>query len=210
VLLPGVEQQSDWDGSDLDAKAWTLVDRLREGLGDVAPLGFHDDVTALNGVDLFQVESVVRHAERVEVDPSTAWKRYPILKFHRADNMVVVGFREPQLPLIIAAYFTSLIDADATGSRQIHRATGGGGGKRKTGGLPNTPSKLVAALRLAGCTVAEPSGTDKVVAVTFKGADLGKVPVEPTTPKRTIESAYQRTVRRIQGIRQRDAAGKAG
>ena len=207
VLMPGIEQSSDWDGSDLADKAWRLAERIRTGLGDVAPLGFHDDVTALNGVNLEQVESVVRHAERVEVDASTAWKLYPILRFHRADNMVIVGFRDPMLPVIIAAYFTTLRDADATG-RLSPRITGGGG-RRKTGGLPNTPAKLISAIRLLGASIDDPTERDTVLTVTYEGCDLGKVPVERTTPKKDIENAWQRTRRRIEALREKRANGTA-
>lgn len=202
ILLPGVEQSSDWDGSELADKAWRLVARVREGLGDRCPLAFHDDVTALHGVDLEQVESVARRADRVEVDPSTGWNRYPILKFHRGDNMVVIGFREPTLPMILAAYFTGWAGQGDLRERR------GGGGARKSGGLPNTPSKMLVALRRAGAAIEEPSPMDKVVQVKYKGQDLGKVPVDPKTSKKDVESAFQRTLRRIDGLNQRERAGK--
>lgn len=208
VLLPGDGGFTTDDAEQFIAKAWRLAEIVAAGVGDKVPLSFHDDVTALNGLDLEQVESVVRHAQRVEVDGSTGWKKYPILKFYRGDNMVVVGFREPTLPKILAAYFTSLIDADATGKGA--RMTGGGGGKRRTGGLPNTPTKLISALRAMHATVPDPGPTDKVVAVTFNGQDVGKVPVDPAAGKKEIESAYQRTLRKIQAIRQREQSGRVG
>lgn len=204
VLLPGFELQELWTGEEFEKTAFALREHVRNGVGMQCPLEFHADVTALHGVDLVDVESVVRQSERVEVAPETAAKKYPVLKFARGDVLVVVGFRNPRLPMIIAAYWQALrLPSQGVSADQSDRSGGGGG--RRTVGLPTTAKQLVKRLRDVGASVEDPSGEQMNVMVSFDGTDLGRVNVGPTATKTSCQSDYQRNLRRIASIRRRKA-----
>lgn len=201
IILPGIDDgNEDWDGADYEGGAVKVQRAVAKGLPAAAPLLFHDDVTALHGIDLDEVEAAVRHPQRVEIAPETGVKKYPILKFWRGDVLTVVGFRQPYLPKIIAAYIGGL-GLHNQGNQNVS----GGGGARKTAGLPKNPKALIKRLTEAGANCTEEAGgkTHKVI---FRGQDLGQINTGPAATSKDIENAWQRMRRRMEAIRMREDA----
>lgn len=189
---------------DLDATASRLRDRLTSGLPASVPFQFLPDVLALYGMDLQIVEDALRHPQKVEVRPETRLKKYPILAFFRGDVVAILGMRCPTAPMVIAAYAVSKLDPDTH-----HTAYGsgtGGGGARRRDGLPRTVPAMLKAIRLAGAEADTDDQAATTVEVTYKGQRLGKVSVGGIVPRRTIESDYQRVIRKIHAIDRRVAS----
>lgn len=196
ILLPGVEGGRDWENN-LERGTMAVWRATMEGVPPKAHLYFHDDVTALHGIDLELVEAACRQPHRVEVAPETAEKKYPVMKYYRGDVLAVVGFRDLQMPKIIAAYTAGLNLADnRTGG------TRGGGGARKATGLPRNTKQLVDRLKQIGAVLTEDS-TGKTHAVKFWDEELGQVQTGPGTDRQSVESSFQRMARKIEAVRQR-------
>lgn len=196
ILLPGVEGAADW-ANNLETGTMAVWHATMKGVPPAAHLYFHDDVTALHGIDLDLVETACRAPHRVEVAPETATKKYPVIKYYRGDVLAVVGFRDLQMPKIIAAYTAGLNLADNRGG-----GARGGGGSRRSSGLPKTVSQLLT--RLGGIGVELIDDADgKTHTVKYWGEDLGQIPTATHTDKATVESSYQRINRKVEAIKQR-------
>jgi hypothetical protein len=195
-----------WSDSDLEATAYQLLVKCMDGLPEEIGFDYKEDVLATAGFREEDVVSAVRHPQRVEIRPES-WdkeKRYPILGFTKGDVQVIMGMRQPTKPRVIAAYWTSLLAADA-----YRVARHGGGGSKKSTGLPTSPAAAMSRLRAAGCELDGDPMTAKALKVTYKGQDLGKITCGNAVPKLTVQSDYQRTVRKMQAIDRR-AEAKAG
>jgi transcriptional regulator with XRE-family HTH domain len=191
--------------ADLDATAYQLLVKCMNGLPEEFGYDYKDDVLATAGFQQEDVDAALRNPQRVEIRPES-WdreKRYPILGFHRGDVSVILGLLTPAKPRVIAAYWTSLLSTDTHRVNHI-----GGGGSKKSAGLPSNPGQVMARLRAAGCEIPEPVG-EKPVDVTYKGQGLGKIMTARTTTKITAQADYQRTLRKMQAIDRREVA-KAG
>lgn len=199
ILLPGQNPDS-WTGEQFEQNAWRLQARISKGVGPDMALKFFDEVTALHGVDLDMVESVVRQADKVTVDGSTATRKYPVLHFQRGDVLVVVGFRQ-DTPLIMAAYFSG---PGMSGIPTGHGNRGaGGGGARKATGLPTSVNAVVTRLRSCGAEVKEDPGGN-TAEVWFAQQSLGKIQTGIRATKDTCRSDYQRCIRKIDSIQQKE------
>lgn len=192
----------DWSLTDFDKPITKLRDELINGLPDSVPFQWHADVLALGGMNLDMFEAAIRHPQRVEIRPETRTKKYPVLAFHRGDATAIVGFRTPTHPMCIAIYAVSKLDPDM----HTMRGGNGGGGARKTTGLPKNVRAMIKSLRQMGAEIDYGSDvTSKCGEVKYKNQCLGKVSVAETTPRQTVQSDYQRTVRRMNAIDARTA-----
>lgn len=202
-IEPEVEQWSfdpqhvDWALVDLDTTAGQLRDRLQNGLPDEIPFSYHPDVLAVQGMDFDLVEAALRHPERVNVQPETAEKKYPILAFWRGDIVTILGMRTPTHPRIIAAYAVSRMDPELGRVRQVGSV--GGGGARKRSGLPNSTRAMLKAIHDLGVEVQDMDPTAKTAQAVYKGQVLGKVSIG-TAPKDQVHSDYQRVLRKVTAI----------
>lgn len=198
ILLPGVESSGDW-ATNLEHGTMAVYQATLKGVPPEAHLFFHDDVTALHGIDLDMVEAACRKPQRVEIAPETAAKKYPVIKYFRGDVLVVVGYRELQLPKIIAAYVAGRNLAD---NRPATINGGTGGGSRRTSGLPKSPKQLLNRLLGLGAVLTE-DATGKTHSVKFWDEELGQVATAPGTDKASVENSYQRMARKIEAVKMR-------
>lgn len=201
LVSVGVGEAPDWAQLDVGLAAYKLQERCRNGLPDSIAFEIKPDVLALYGMDMSLIESAVRNPERVEVRPETKGKKYPILGFYRGDIMAVVGMRLPNRPAIIAAYASSKLEPDTT-----PRAGGtGGGGAKKSSGLPGTVNAAIRQLRAHGAELPDegPMFGDRTAEVKFRGQSLGQISLGDHVPKATVQSDYQRMLRKINGIKDR-------
>lgn len=196
MALAGVSDE------DLDSTAYQLLVKCMDGLPEQYGYDYKEDVLATAGFVREDVDAALRQPHRVEIRPES-WdkeKRYPVLGFHRGDVSVILGMRTPEKPRVIAAYWGSMLQAD---THHVNRS--GGGGSKKSTGLPTNPGQVMARLREKGCEIPEPVD-EKPVEVTYKGQSLGKIMTARTTTKVTAQTDYQRTLRKMQAIDRREAA----
>lgn len=186
--------------SELTAHSASLLDLCSRGLPEHLEYSFKPDVLALYGIDFDLLDAVLRHPERVELRPESfnKDKRYTVLAFYRGDLEVILGMKHVARPAVIAAYASSRLEHDT--HRVGHT---GGGGSRKTSGLPSSPKQMATRLRAIGCEV-EIDERQKTAPVTYKGQELGRVTCQGL--KETVQSDYQRIVRKVAAIDQRATA----
>lgn len=197
-----VVRSFDWASVDLEPISVRFHTRFRQGIPEAIQFTYHPDVLALYGMDFDRCDDAVRHPERVEIRSETfdKEKRYPILGFYRGDVLVIIGFRDPPNPKIIAAYNIGLLLHDTHRVNHV-----GGGGAKKTAGLPTTPKAAIKYLRILNCQVAdlELGSTAKAVEVTYQKESLGKITVGDRVSKAQVETDYQRCLRRKHAIDRR-------
>lgn len=190
------------------------AEEMRELCLGGLPVGYHisTEVLAVEGFNEEDISAALREPHRVTVrtgDMLGKDKRYPVLSFRRGDVNVIVGLQTPSNPRVIAAYWTSLL---AGYDPSVHRGgsgSTGGGGARRAEGLPNTPSNMVKRLRAMNVEVdPEWQMTDGPVSVSYEGQDLGKITVGARATKTQVQSDYQRIVRKVAAIDQRQAVGR--
>jgi hypothetical protein len=194
------------DDADLQATATQLLVKCMNGLPDEYGYDYKDDVLATAGFVAEDVEAALRKPHRVEIRPES-WgkeKRYPVLGFTRGDVQVILGMRTPSKPRVIAAYWNPLLQAD---NYRVNRH--GGGGSKKSTGLPTNPGTSMSRLKTMGCELEGDPLKDKAVKVVYKGQDLGKITCGSAVSKLTVQGDYQRTLRKMQAIDRREEA-KAG
>jgi hypothetical protein len=189
----------EWAGSEEGLTTWALYQRAKDGIPPEVPVVFKDDVSALYGVDLDMLESIVRQPERCEIDPSSGTRKYAMLKYWRGDVLAVVGFREPIVPMIVAAYVNNISLA-----QYLRKDGSGGGGSRKAQGVPTRPDLLVKRLRALGADIDWTElDTADTVEVFYNKESMGKITVGPKYSKTTVEKDWQRTQRRIEAARRK-------
>jgi hypothetical protein len=189
--------------AELDSTAYQLLVKCMNGLPDEYGYDYKDDVLATAGFQHEDVDSALRNPDRVEIRPES-WdkeKRYPILGFYRGDVCAILGMRIPAKPRVIAAYWQSLMLAD---THRVGRV--GGGGSKKQTGLPTRPTAAIERLRAKGAEIPDPGPDEKPVTVMYHGQDLGKISTDRKTSKATVQSAYQRMLRKIEAIDRREAS----
>jgi hypothetical protein len=186
----------DWAGVDLQSSAYIFSERFRAGLPAGVGFFYLPDVLALYGLDTELCEATLRHPERVWVRPESfhRTKRYPVLGFARGDVQVILGMRDPYRPCVIAVYVTAKLEADGHHVRH----TGGGGSKGATG-LPKTTKALRQRLLAEGAELL-PDPDHKRATVRYRGEDLGQVSIADATPRQTVETDWQRCLRRMHAI----------
>lgn len=195
---PGVDPDT------VERATFQVWSRHKNGLDPMLPLDVLPDVASLAGYDAEQTESVARNPQRVEIRPESAEKGYPVLGFIRGDNRVIMGFRFPDSPVVVAAYWTSLLapGSHGTGSRP------GSGGHLGSDGLPKTPIASMRRLRGKGASVTAPRDAT-AAEVFYDGQSLGKISVGEGVARVTVEDDYKRCVRKMQAIDIRAKAGTA-
>ena len=198
VWVPGDETAAnnfDWSKVDLELKAFELRDRMADGYPAAMGFYYHPDVLAVYGMDTKIVEDAMRHPDRVEVKPESFGKTkgWPVIGFYRGDVTVVVGFRIPTRPMIIAAYVTSTLQHD---THRTEGAGAGGGGMKKRPGVPTTTSALAKRLQELGAELREDHKGTKATVI-YRGQELGCVSMGDLVKKDVIESDYQRMQRKI-------------
>jgi hypothetical protein len=193
----------DWRAVPLEPMATQLADHYRPGLPYPLSYSYHDDVLALQGVDIESADAAVRAPQRVEIRPETSSKGYPVLMFVRGDVQVVMGFRNPLRPVVIAAYWTALLVHDV--DRPGYSSGMAGGGRREKGHTsPGTVPKLVQSLKARGCELEWDLLTTKPVEVTYLGEKLGKIPVDKQA-RRDVQFTWSRILNKILAIDRRRA-----
>ena len=98
------------------------------------------------GLDAKMVESVVENPQRVEMDPRTSVVGYDVKRLKRGDIEVVVGYSDPENPMIL---FVRLL-GPAEGWSGGRGAKGGTGGAGKG---PSTVTDMVKRAQALGYTV---------------------------------------------------------
>lgn len=194
VVPPKVEGGA--TDEELSASASKFAELWRDGMPERIGFEYLPDVLALYGVDEGMVNATLTQPDRVEVRPESfsKEKRYPVLGFFRGDVNVILGLRNPSIPCVIAVYVTSKLENDT------HRVEyTGGGGSKATKGLPKNPRQMLNRLRGMGCQATHAPG-ENAVEVVYDGQSLGKVNVGPTANAQTVQSDYQRCVRRIEAM----------
>jgi hypothetical protein len=180
---------------ELGKRTATLRDLLAKGLPTPVPITATPDVLALYGVDMEEVEACVRMPQRVEVRPESMDKRYATLAFFRGDMQVILGFRFPRQPGVMAVYLGSMLTHDSH-----HVEHMGGGGGSRTHRLPTTPKQLINRLKATGATVTtDTKSTSGAMLVTFRGQEIGRISGERMDRKQ-VQSDFNRMQRRMQAI----------
>lgn len=185
---------------ELDKMAFELYEDVRDGLPGAYPFIYHPNVLALNGLNTDEVETAIRKPERIEIRPETKAKGYPVFAFQRGDVRAILGFRDRAKPSVIACYWTTLLAND---TYRVERT--GGGGSRTMSGLPSNPGASMKRLRQLGATVA-PASNGKTAVVSYGGQELGQITTGVAIPKATVQSDYQRCLRKMHAIDQREGA----
>lgn len=185
-----------------DARTFDLWTDLKGGCD--RPFVYLPEVLDLAGLDQDQVESAVRHPERVTIRPESTTKGYPVLGFHRGDMQAILGFRDQMKPAVIAAYWQPIGLADG-----YHVDRHGGGGAKKSSGLPTTVRASVKALRQRGFEIPEEwERATQPVEVCYQGQTLGKMKVHLAN-KQQVQGDYQRLLRQAHAIDRRKVGASA-
>jgi hypothetical protein len=191
----------DGDGSDFDPRvlieqaqsATGLCDFLAGGLPEGAAYLYFPDVADMYGMDFDLVDSVIRNPQEVSVRPETVTKGYPVLKFARGDIQAIMGFKDPQLPMCIAVYFTHRLDHE-------DRHTRSGGEQMRP---PSTGSALLRHLKGMGAEIKK-NDARETARVTYKNQSLGQVSTRDHD-RDAVRRDFERMARKIRGV---DAAEK--
>lgn len=184
----------DADGTTFDL--WTDVKS-----GCDRPFEYLPEVLALQGLDKEAVETAVRKPQHVEIRPESREKKYPVLAFRRGDIQVVMGFRDRLKPAVIACYWRPLLEHD---HHVVNRH--GGGGARKSTGLPTTVKAAVTQLQREGLTFPDTwESATSPVEVSYRGKVLSKMKVHLSN-KTQIQSDYQRLLRQKHAVDRREGA----
>lgn len=199
-----LEGTPDWGKVSVERSVGELHDACRNGLPGPIAYGYLPEVEELQGIDPELMDAALRNPQRVEIRPETKVKRYPVLAFHRGDMMVVLGMQIPTAPKVIACYVDSLLESD-TYRRPAPGHGTGGGGSRRSQGLPSSLRASLKTLRMLGCLIPEEKewGDAKTVDVEFRGQNLGRITVDKPA-KSLLQSDYQRILRKVQAIRLRE------
>ncbi len=185
------------DRERLAGNAMQLVEVCRHGVPEEFGIKYFDDVLDL-GVDLDGARSCMRHPERVLIDPLTADKGWPVLRFHKASVTTVVGFHY-RIPMVLAVYFAETIFR----TQSAHIGGTGGGGARKQKGTPTSARQLINALKALGCTFDEREDRPEV---SFAGEALGQVTIgRGLGTAASFDSDYNRMMRKCDAIRRQMA-----
>lgn len=190
---------SELSPEELAKKSATLRDLLAHGLPTGVSITSTPDVLALYGVDMDEVEATIRQPSRVEVRPESIDKKYAVLAFFRGDMQVILGFRFPRTPGVMAVYLGSMLTNDTHRVEHV-----GGGGARRHNSLPTTAKQLIARLKATGAIVThDPQSSSGAMLVEFRGQELGHIAAE-RTPRAQVQSDYNRMLRRMQAIARRE------
>jgi hypothetical protein len=173
------------------------------GLPEVLGFQWLWQVRDLRGVTLDAVKAALRNPQRVTVRPESQDKGYPVLRFGRGDVDVILGFRMPRLPMVIACYAASRTDAHALPG--VVNRTGGGGSKEKDSTAPKDGRALASKLKKYGVIIT-PDDKDEKALLSYKGQEIGHISLN-TQNKETVLNDWSRARRRIVGI---DKATKTG
>lgn len=199
-VMPGIRPDDfDWSKVDLAGTAVMLREKCANGLPKEIDVLYSDDVLSLAGMDREIAEAALRDPQRVVIAEETydREKGYPVLRFHKGDATTVLGMRNPTRPKVIAVYHLGLLQHDT------HRVTHtGGGGSRATSGLPKTFNQSAGRLSNMGADI-DWNGLSNTVEVFYQGKSLGRISAGEGSAvlRDTVESDYQRIVRRINGIK---------
>lgn len=193
------------EGVDPDLSAYEASIELATGIPLDVPVTIADWIVDYPGYDAGIVDAVMCKPDRVEVDPETAVKGYPVLRFWKGDVCVVVMFPSNAEPFVPAWYATTKAMNNWTGPRALT----GGGGPRRSVGMPTRPRQLIKRLTRMGAEVREVQGEAGTLKgqVTYMGQDVGDFRIEGAYPHET-ELNWQRLSRKIHAIYQRHLAGK--
>ena len=185
---------------ELDMQTFDLWEDCREGLPGSYPFIYHPNVLSLAGLNTDEVETAIRKPGRIEIRPETKEKGYPVFAFQRGDVRAILGFRDRAKPSVIACYWTTLLAND---EYRVNRS--GGGGSKTMSGLPTNPGASVKRLRSLGAKIEE-AANGKTAVVTYRGQELGQITTGVAIPKATVQSDYQRCLRKMNAIDQREGA----
>lgn len=193
-----LKTEVDWaalSAEELGKRTATLRDLLAKGLPTSVPITATPDVLALYGVDMDEVEAAIRQPHRVEVRPESMDKKYATLAFFRGDLQVILGFRFPRQPGVMAVYLGSMLTHDE--HRVDHQ---GGGGAKRQSRLPTTSKQLINRLKATGATVTtDPQSASGAMTVTFRGQNIGHIS-GGTMQRAQVQSDFNRMQRRMQAI----------
>lgn len=173
-----------------------LAHVVASGIGPGPTLLIQQSVVDLGTIDLDTIENIVRYADRVEVDGSSATRRYPALRFFRGGAMIVVGFRERSRPMVLAAYIRGGYPGRQADPPVAMRSSAPASERP-----PSKPEQLLPRLEDLGAAHEELGPTTVNVLITFKGVELGRVNIGPTATRASVQSDYLRMKRKIEAIK---------
>lgn len=111
------------------------------------------DFMLIYGLDKELVLDVVRNPDREEMDPHSADVGYPIKKMRRGDIVVVVGYRDPDEPMIL---YVRLVNPDEPQYQK--RSPRGASGSS----LPPTRAELIRRIQFQGYQIDDSGRHTKV------------------------------------------------
>lgn len=171
------------------------------GLPDELEVTISEVVSSWPGYDADIVDDVLRHPTRVEIAPETATKGFPVLRFWRGGVCVVLFF-PPDQPPTVPAWYATWNDI-----RQVApRALTGGGGPRKSVGMPTRPRDLERRLVEMGAEVTHDEERG-LATVTYKGHEMGTFKVYGANPRQVADD-WQKLSGKVNRAYQRHLAGK--
>lgn len=161
---------------------------------------WHDD--AKNFVQLYAVDTrlivdAVRAPQMISLDPRTAEVGYDIKRLRRGDVEVVVGYRDPEYPMIL--YVRLATPDDDQGPK---RSAGGASGTT----VPPTMGELHRRITMAGYSIDHSSAHPKVVA--RNGDTLMSLPKTPSD-RRSLANTWREFIRNDRAAKTREAEGNA-
>lgn len=176
-----------------------LARQMAKGIPTDVAYQIHDNVLSMFGVDFEILDDAVRSPTSVEIAPETYEKGYTILRFRRADVLIVVGFREVHEPVVLAHYATGSITG-ARGGPNI------GAFKAKPKGLPRSPGQMLAKFVAMGARCERnPSG--QTASVYMGEQHLGSVTIDRMAAAQTVSADFIRIIRKIKAIQSSAEAG---
>lgn len=139
------------------------------------------DVAEQFGLDVDAVEAIVRHPDRVAIDPSSATRDWEVLRYSRGDVSVVVGFPHDMPPRIWGVYLR--LPMEGTGEKQGTQGAGSTSGSQ----VPKTMRALRRRIVEAGLKIHPGGSHDRVE--TEDGQFIAALPITPSD-HRTIPNVW--------------------
>lgn len=151
-----------WEHVGLGEATLKLKELCAEGIPEVFELDFSDSVLRYDGIDFQEIADATRYPRDVKISDSVMEKGYPILEFTRG-RTVIVGFRDPERPMVMAITGT----ASQGGSRH-----GSFRASVRIERRPATAAQLVDRLTRLGASISTDKGLTKV---NYQGRYLGPI-----------------------------------
>jgi hypothetical protein len=199
--LPPVRRSygEDVDLSPVAAFAADLARQMSAGIPLDVEYKIHPNVLEMYGIDFEILDCALRSPTSVEIASETYEKGYTILRFHRADVMIAVGYRDPNEPMVLAHYAAGSLTGSRDMTTNLYRPA------RR--GLPRSPAQMLAKFVAMGARCERnPSGN--TASVYMGDQNLGSVTIDRMAAAQNVSADFIRIIRKIKAIQH--AAEAAG